>query len=1071
MPASRRKPNTTLGKLSPPRVARAFPRKRLFAVLDRYADRPVTWIAGPPGSGKTTLVSSWLEARKHTAVWVQLDPGDSDPATFFHYLTIALAGMVGRSKNPLLGFTNDDRRDVLGFARRYFRRVAELLEPPWVVVLDNYQEIADDSSLHASLAAIIDELPRRGRWVVISRVGAPPPFARAMSNQQLGGIDAAGLRFSLDETSMLVGMHGKTRSASELHKIADGWAAGMVLMLAAKDLDSPSPVGAGATNENVFDYFAAEVLAKMPPAHQNVLMRVAFLPSATEAMAVAISGEAEAGKVLASLARRSLFTDRRTGGESVYVFHALFTAFLQARAADALTREALGALRTRAGEILADQGQIDRAIEHFVAAGAWADASRLIDASAVRYLEQGRAASVREWIAHLPDALRQSPRNMYWLGRCALGVDPEGAIDCFTKAFDQFEREADAHGALLSAAGAAESIAFEGMSHEPLVPWIEAFERLAPAYFESHDADTEFLVLPGMLAAFSTRQPTHRLTIILADRAARLLDDGRFANHYSLIGSLAYAYTQRGEVPRYDALRRKLDESRATSGASPLALMRWYAAAIFFKAVVGDTAGARADAEEAIQFLEKHPAAPLRVRILLRAAQGAWVARDAATARRVLDQAKPLIGSTHWIDRSVYEHMRGNIALLECDTAGAVRHFNRCLDAASRAGRPSGETTMTCNAALAAIQHGDYEQAEVLLKRARSNRSYLGSRINEFGGSLVEAHLADRRGERERCLDALRDAFRMTRESGINFEAYVYVLEGLMSRLCALALEHDIEVPIVRQVIRSRGIPPPNADVPGWPWAIRLFTLGGFRIERDGEPLPASRKEMRKPIDMLKLVIASGGGSTSQLTETLWPDAEGDRARLSFDGTLRRLRKMLGLEAAVELRNGIVTINPALAWTDVAALEHGFAKIVSALEGAPPVDPGKDASLLLAACERVLALYRGPFLATDDHLPPVVAPRDRLRARFLRYTGMVGDFLESAGRHEDSARLYKRSIEQDVLSEETYRRLIKCQLAQGKRAEAFETYRRCRDNLSIILGMKPSAETERLAAKLRFQDF
>ena len=176
---------------------------------------------------------------------------------------------------------------------------------------------------------------------------------------------------------------------------------------------------------------------------------------------------------------------------------------------------------------------------------------------------------------------------------------------------------------------------------------------------------------------------------------------------------------------------------------------------------------------------------------------------------------------------------------------------------------------------------------------------------------------------------------------------------------------------------------------------------------------------------------------------------------------------MLGLEAAVELRNGIVTINPALVWTDVGALEHAFATIVGALEVAPAVGTEKDASAFHAACERVLALYRGPYLPTDDDLPPVVATRDRLRARFLRHTGMVGDALESAGRHEDAARLYKRSIEQDVLAEETYRRLIKCQLVQGKHAEAFETDRRCRDNLSIILGMKPSAETERLAAKLR----
>ncbi len=54
-----------------------------------------------------------------------------------------------------------------------------------------------------------------------------------------------------------------------------------------------------------------------------------------------------------------------------------------------------------------------------------------------------------------------------------------------------------------------------------------------------------------------------------------------------------------------------------------------------------------------------------------------------------------------------------------------------------------------------------------------------------------------------------------------------------------------------------------------------------------------------------------------------------------------------------------------------------------------------------------------------------------------------------------------------MLAEDVYRRLMRCQLAIGKPAEAFETYRRCRDNLSIILDIKPSADTERLVARLR----
>ena len=75
-----------LAKTTPPSVAGVLPRRRLFRRLDRRA-RPVTWVWGPPGSGKTTLVASYLRARRHGGLWYQLDDADGDPATFFYHLS------------------------------------------------------------------------------------------------------------------------------------------------------------------------------------------------------------------------------------------------------------------------------------------------------------------------------------------------------------------------------------------------------------------------------------------------------------------------------------------------------------------------------------------------------------------------------------------------------------------------------------------------------------------------------------------------------------------------------------------------------------------------------------------------------------------------------------------------------------------------------------------------------------------------------------------------------------------------------------------------------------------------
>ena len=76
-------------KITRPVPRGTFPRKRLFRLLDEARDLPVTWVSGPPGSGKTTLVSGYLEGRKAPCLWYRIDERDSDPATFFHYPGLA----------------------------------------------------------------------------------------------------------------------------------------------------------------------------------------------------------------------------------------------------------------------------------------------------------------------------------------------------------------------------------------------------------------------------------------------------------------------------------------------------------------------------------------------------------------------------------------------------------------------------------------------------------------------------------------------------------------------------------------------------------------------------------------------------------------------------------------------------------------------------------------------------------------------------------------------------------------------------------------------------------------------
>ena len=87
---TRRKHPGALTKTTRPTLASVLARDKLFTVLDGREHASVLWVWGPPGSGKTTLVASYLESRDLDSHWYQLDTGDSDVATFFYFMGLAV---------------------------------------------------------------------------------------------------------------------------------------------------------------------------------------------------------------------------------------------------------------------------------------------------------------------------------------------------------------------------------------------------------------------------------------------------------------------------------------------------------------------------------------------------------------------------------------------------------------------------------------------------------------------------------------------------------------------------------------------------------------------------------------------------------------------------------------------------------------------------------------------------------------------------------------------------------------------------------------------------------------------
>lgn len=90
-----------------------------------------------------------------------------------------------------------------------------------------------------------------------------------------------------------------------------------------------------------------------------------------------------------------------------------------------------------------------------------------------------------------------------------------------------------------------------------------------------------------------------------------------------------------------------------------------------------------------------------------------------------------------------------------------------------------------------------------------------------------------------------------------------------MANLCLTALQNGIEREYVIGLIRKRKLVPeiPPIEVTEWPWQLKIYTLGEFKIIKNGKPIQFHGKTTKKPLLMLKILITTGskGASEDQL--------------------------------------------------------------------------------------------------------------------------------------------------------------------------------------------------------------
>ena len=407
-------------KIVPAQFEGLVARPRLLAILSELPGKRLCVIKAPAGFGKSSLAAAWaekLEESGNCVGWVTIDSDDDEATRFLFYVSQALHHAcpdVGAGAIALI--LENNLIDPPAILSSLINDLAEVEEDVYFF-LEDYHWLSS-SRIHQTVAYFLKHAPSHCHVVITTRTEPPLPLATLQAQNQLIEIDAAALRFDMQETLAFL---DRTRPGvlepSEVqllqHK-TEGWPAALRIIASM-----PSPSGADlkdyvhnlSGSRRPIAAYLAETLDVLPFELVNFMLRTAILDRLSGPLCEAVTGASSGQAILASLAQRQMLLTPLGNDGVWHRYHALLAEYLRRRL-EADRDIEVPALHRRAALWYASQELWTEAVQHAITAGDSDRAISWIKNCAMALIKRGDLFTLLEWQRQFPEELMRAQREV-----------------------------------------------------------------------------------------------------------------------------------------------------------------------------------------------------------------------------------------------------------------------------------------------------------------------------------------------------------------------------------------------------------------------------------------------------------------------------------------------------------------------------------------------------------------------------------------------------------------------------------------------------------------------------------
>ncbi len=592
-------------------------RPRLVERLSCVPAPPLVLLLAPAGYGKTVLLTEWVARDRRPAAWLELADAHNDPRALLHAIAAALGTPRATSMSALAAALSRGEGGSL-------------------LVIDRADAVSSAGAMEL-LTELIERQPPGSQIALASRTEPQLGLGGLRAGGMLVELRAPDLALTAAEATELLFAHALEPEAGAVELLVhrtEGWPAALYLAaLAAREEPRPGRALMRFAGDDRFvaDYIADRLLAPLSAEQLSFLVRTSVLDRLSGPLCDHLLERAGSAQLLKTLSRMNLMLVPLDRCDSEYRYNRLFAQALRAelRRSDP---QLVAALHGRAGDWYGAHGDIERAMEHAIAAEDVSRAGDLLWSHSEALLGYGRMHQVDDWLEGFSEeqitdcpslALTAAASNLlagdgalveYWAARALRNAD---------------DREAAAHVGLLRAAVADKRMTGVGLQAE--------------AACSDLPEDSGWRALGQLVHGAALHLTGH------GQRARRVLEDGsrRAAAGFPGVQALCLAQLALIAIDEEDwyaaeslAGRAKAQVERSGTAAYPTSALV-YAVSADVQAHIGRVEASQADARAATGLLAELVdfAAWYQVECRIALARTAVRMSAPADARTLLDEA------------------------------------------------------------------------------------------------------------------------------------------------------------------------------------------------------------------------------------------------------------------------------------------------------------------------------------------------------------------------------------------------------------------------------------------------